>query len=212
MRRVLLINTNTTRSVTEFIERQARAAVGDAVQWKAVTAPFGAPYVTTEAGYAVAGHAALDCLEREGAGCDAVWLACFGDPGLFALREVAKVPVVGMAEASMREAARRGRYSIVTGGAAWGPILRRLAQALELDRELARVRTPPQASPELARAPELILEEVRKAADEDAAQSVIIGGAALAGVAATLQAQSPLPLIDSVECSARAAAKACSST
>lgn len=209
MPRVLLINANSTQGVTELIERHARAAVGGEVEWKAVTAAFGAAYISSEAAYAVAGHAALDCLEREAAGCDAVYLACFGDPGLFALREAARVPVVGMAEASMREAAKRGRFSIVTGGPAWQPILRRLALALDLSSELVKVRALPLPGPELAARPELISEEVEKAS-EDGAQTVIIGGAALAGLARKLESR--IPLIDSVECGARAAGRLCSRT
>jgi allantoin racemase len=202
-----LINANTTQSVTELIERHARAAVGGAVEFKAVTAAFGAAYISSEAAYAVAGHAALDCLEREGARCDAVYLACFGDPGLFALREAAGVPVIGMAEASMKEAAKNGRYSIVTGGPAWKPILERLAQALGYDNSLVSVRALRLPGPQLAAKPELVLEEIRKAAEEDGAQSVIVGGAALAGLASKLESR--VPLIDSVECGARAAARAC---
>ncbi len=204
-----MINANTTQGVTELIERHARAAVGGGVEFKAVTAAFGAAYISSEAAYAVAGHAALECLEREAAGCDAVYLACFGDPGLFALREAARVPVVGMAEASMREAAKRGRFSIVTGGPAWKPILRRLAQALGYADSLISIRALPLPGPQLAARPELISEEVEKARN-DGAQTVIIGGAALAGLAGKLQSR--VALIDSVECAARAAAKACSPT
>ena len=209
MPRVLLINANTTPGVTELIERHARAAVNGAVEFKPVTAAFGAAYVSTEAAYAVAGHAALDCLEREAGGCDAVYLACFGDPGLFALREAARVPVVGMAQASMHEAAKRGRFSIVTGGAAWEPILRRLAFALDLSNELVKVHALPLPGPELAARPELIAREI-KSAEDQGAKSIIIGGAALAGLARKLQSR--VALIDSVECGARAAARACSPT
>lgn len=210
MPRVLVINANTTRAVTDLIERHARAALGGEVELRAVTAPFGAAYIASEAGYAVAGHAALECLERHAAGCDAVLLACFGDPGLFALREASAVPVVGMAEACMTHAARAGRFAIVTGGPAWGPILRRLAQALELGDALASVRTLRLNAAELAAQPEsarrLLLEEVRKA-KEDGAKTVIIGGAALAGFAAQLEPEAGVALIDSVACAARAAAR-----
>lgn len=209
MPRVLLINANTTQGVTGLIERHARAAVGGAVEWKAVTAAFGAAYVSTEAAYAVAGHAALDCLEREAGGCDAVYLACFGDPGLFALREASAVPVIGMAEACMEEAASKGRYSIITGGPAWKPILERLAMALGFSKQLVSVRTLALPGPQLAAQPELIAKEI-KAAEEEGVRSIIVGGAALAGLARKLE--SGVPLIDSVECGARAAARSCSRT
>jgi allantoin racemase len=207
--RVLLINANTTQGVTELIERHARAAVNGKVEFKAVTAAFGAAYISTEAAYAVAGHAALDCLEREAGGCDAVYHACFGDPGHFALREASPVPVVGMAEASMKEAARNGRYSIVTGGPAWKPILERLAQALGYADSLVNVRALPLPGPQLAAKPELIAKEI-KATEEEGAKSIIIGGAALAGLAGKLKSR--VPLIDSVECGARAAGRLCSPT
>jgi Asp/Glu/hydantoin racemase len=210
MPRLLLINANTTRSVTDLIEHHARQAIGGQFELRAVTAAFGAPYVSTEAAYAVAGHAALDCLQRHAGGCDAVLLACFGDPGLFALREASKVPVLGMAEACMAEAAAHGRFSIVTGGLAWKPMLERLAVALGFGDALASVRALPLTGPALAADPSMIPEAARKAADEDGARTVIIGGAALAGIAGRIAATVDVPLIDSVACSARAVANLCS--
>lgn len=190
-----MINANTTQGVTELIEKQARAAVGDRVELRAVTAAFGAAYISSEAAYAVAGHAALDCLERHAGGCDAVLLACFGDPGLFALREAGAVPVIGMAEACMREAAQSGRFSIVTGGPAWQPILRRLALALDLAENLASVRALPLPGPQLAAHPGLLAKEIQATTSEDGARTVIIGGAALAGIAEKLAPAAGVPLI-----------------
>lgn len=210
MPRVLLINANTTRSVTELIEHHARKAIEKEVEIRAVTAAFGAPYVTSEAAYAVAGHAALDCLQRHAEGCDAVLIACFGDPGLFALREASAVPVIGMAEACMREAAQSGRFSIVTGGPAWQPILRRLALDLDLAENLASVRALPLPGPQLAAHPGLLAKEIQAAISEDGARTVIIGGAALAGIAEKLAPAAGVPLIDSVACGARAVVKLCS--
>lgn len=206
MPRVLLINANTTRSVTDLIEHHARAATGGAVEFRAATAAFGAPYVASEAACVIAAHAALDCLERHAEGCDAVLLACFGDPGLFALRERAQVPVLGMAEACMAEASRQGPFAIVTGGLAWTPMLERLAGALGHAARLTGVHAAPLAGPELALNEPLLLELVEAAA-RGGARSVIVGGAALAGFAARLQPRAPLPLIDGVACAARAAAE-----
>jgi len=201
--RVLLINANTTSSVTGLIEQHARAAVGDTVELRAVTAEFGAPYVSTEFACAVAGDAVLDCYERHGKGCDAVLIACFGDPGLFELRKISAIPVLGMAEACMAEAASRGKFSIVTGGPAWKPMLERLALLLGFSSSLVNVNALPLAGPDLAKHEELI----EKAITQEKTNSVIIGGAALAGIAARLQPKFDVPLIDSVECAARAAAR-----
>jgi Asp/Glu/hydantoin racemase len=121
--RILLINPNTTAAVTALVANRARAIAGDEATFVPVTGRFGTNYISTRASAAIAAHAALEALAQHVAGCDAVYLACFGDPGLAALREISPVPVVGMAEASCLEACNRGRrFAIVTGGALWGPM------------------------------------------------------------------------------------------
>lgn len=65
-------------------------------------------------------------------------LACFGDPGLDALREVAPIPVVGLADAAGEAAIRLGRrFGVVTGGAAWAPMLTEFYAARGLADRLA---------------------------------------------------------------------------
>ena len=87
MTNILLINPNTTASMTELVLRTARGFARPDTRLRAVTGAFGARYVASRAAYAVAGHAALDALANDRGTKDAVVLACFGDPGLFALRE-----------------------------------------------------------------------------------------------------------------------------
>ena len=91
---------------------------------------------------AIAGHATLDAYAEHGADADAVLLACFGDPGLWALREGSAAPVTGLAEASFLQARRHGGFAVVTGGAKWKPMLQRLALGLDLHRELIDILQP----------------------------------------------------------------------
>jgi Asp/Glu/hydantoin racemase len=208
MPRVLVINPNTTQSITDLVARHVRAAVGAGFEIVAATGAFGCPYITSEACYAVGAHAALDCFEKLGAGCDAVLLACFGDPGLFALKEVSAVPVLGLAEASMTEASEAaGRFSIVTGGAAWKPMLERFAAQTGHADRLASVRTVALTGGEVAAAPDAALaalaEASRAAVERDGARAVILGGAGLAGLAARIASRVPAPVLDSVLVGAR---------
>ncbi|MBV8168009.1 MAG: Asp/Glu racemase, partial [Alphaproteobacteria bacterium] len=101
--RILLINPNTTAAITDKVVAAARALAPD-VTFTAVTGRFGARYVASRAAYAIAGHAALDAWANAGDDHDAVILACFGDPGLNALRELSPKPVVGMADAALHAA------------------------------------------------------------------------------------------------------------
>lgn len=208
MPRLLVINPNTTASITDLVVRHVRAAIGPGYDVVPATGRFGCAYITSEACYAVGAHAALDCLERHGAGCDAVLLACFGDPGLFALKEVSRVPVLGLAEASMLEATEpAGRFAIVTGGAAWKPMLERFAAQLGYADRLASVRTVALTGGEIAANPDAALAVLARescaAAQRDGAQAVILGGAGLAGLAARIADRVPVPVLDSVLVGAR---------
>jgi allantoin racemase len=72
---------------------------------------------------------------------DGVLIGCFGDPGLFALREVSGCPVTGLAEASFIQAAALGPFAIVTGGERWKPMLHRLANSLGYGAQLRHIET-----------------------------------------------------------------------
>lgn len=211
--RILVINPNTSAAVTDLVAARTRAIAGQRAAVVAVTGGFGARYIASRAAAAIAGHAALEALAEHVAGCDAVYLACFGDPGLAALKEISPVPVVGMAEASCRAACSRGgRFAIVTGGASWQPMLREFVAGLGLSERLAAVRTIAPAGDEIARDPEAALAHLAAActacATQDGADVVILGGAALAGLAARIQPAVPVPVLCSVDAGARAAVAA----
>lgn len=213
MRKLLVINPNTSASVSQLLQTHVQAAAGLHVQVSTATARFGAPYIADEASYAVAAHATLDAwaaaLARPAGATatpafepDAVLIGCFGDPGLLALRESSPVPVTGLAEASFIEAARHGRFAVVTGGERWGAMLQRLAQVLGHAPVLAGIHTVAPTGAQLAADPAaariLLAQACRDAVRQLGAQAVIVGGAGLAGMAASIQPTVDVPLIDSV--------------
>lgn len=208
--RILLINPNTTGAITERMAAYIEGMAGGAATFVPVTGKFGARYISTRAAAAIAAHAALDALAEHAQGFDAVYLACFGDPGLAALKEVSPVPVVGMAEASCIEAARQGRrFGIVTGGALWKPMLEEFVATLGLSPQLAAIRTVAPTGDRIAADPQaalaLLAEACTACAEEDRAEIVILGGAALAGLARRLQPRVAVPLLCSVAVGAKAA-------
>ena len=206
MRQLLVINPNTSPGVSALLQAHVQQAAGLHVQVRTATARFGSPYIADEASYAVAAHATLDAWTHDLATTDtppnAVLIGCFGDPGLMALRESSPVPVTGLAEAAFIEAARHGRYAIVTGGTRWGPMLQRLAQALGQAQQLAGIHTVAPTGAQLAADPvaarALLAQACRDASRQLGVQAVILGGAGLAGMAGAVQAEVPIPVIDSV--------------
>ena len=219
MRRLLVINPNTSSAVTALLQLHAQKTAGEGTCVDTRTARFGAPYISSEASYAVAGHAVLDAWAdaqaaesaaqsgTPGGPYSAILIACFGDPGLLALRECSTVPVTGLAEASFVQAARSGRFAIVTGGARWKPMLERLAHTLGFNEQLAGIQTVEQSGAELARDPTaahaILAAACNEAASRFGAQVVILGGAGLAGMARAIAPLVTVPLIDSVDAGVR---------
>jgi len=206
MKRCLILNPNTSASVTETVLGACRQA-HPGVSWDGMTSRFGAPYIADEVAYAKASHAVIDAYEAFYADHDAVLVACFGDPGLLALRELARVPVIGLAQASLQAAGRRGRFAIVTGGHAWAPMLARFARAHELDDRLVGIHTVDLTGAQIAAEPERAIDDLAVAARkgvDGGADVILLGGAALYGLAATLQPRVSVPILDNVLLAAQA--------
>ncbi len=151
--RILLINPNTSTWVTDALVAQIDLVLGETsdIELTAATATLGASYIACEVSYALAAHALLDSFAAHYDRHDAVIVGCFGDPGTAALAQISPVPVIGMAEAAMHEASAAGPFAIVTGGAAWQPILQRLAAAAGFGELLVHIETVARSAGELVR-------------------------------------------------------------
>lgn len=203
--RVLVVNGNTTATLTDSLAGQARAFFGGAAHVRAVTAPFGPAYIASRAEAAISAHAVLAAVESEAARAeepfDACVLACFGEPGIGAVRERLDAPVVGMAEASIMTAMQRGdRYAIVTVGQRWPGMLREQIRQLGLESRCAGILALPgnaldyaSRSADSAAAVARALEQ----AEQQGADVVIVAGAALAGYLPHLPRLPRVPIIDS---------------
>ena len=211
--RLLIINPNTTEMMTTKVVDAARVVLPETVDIVAATGRFGPRYIASRASYAVASHAALDAFAEHGAGCNAALLACFGDPGLDALREASPVPVISLIDAACAEAAGDGRrFTIITGGERWGPMLTEMLAARGLGRHLASIRTVAPTGGEIAANPAaahvLLIEACRSAIEDDGAEAVILGGAGLLGIAGAIQGKVAVPVICSVQAGLSATALA----
>jgi allantoin racemase len=207
--RLLIINPNTTAGMTDKVRDAAVAFLPANWAITAVSGRFGPRYIASRATFAVASHAAIDAYAAHGPDHDRVLLACFGDPGLDALREAAGVPVIGLVEASALEASAGGkRFSIVTGGALWEPMLRESLAMRGLAGSLASIRTVAPDGGMIARDPEGALRLLADACEacrrEDGADAVVLGGVGLIGLADRIAAMIHGPVICSVMAGLRA--------
>jgi allantoin racemase len=208
--RVLLLNPNSSENSTDLVVSAARRLAAPSTELVGVTARFGPRYIGTRTAYAIASHAALDVYAAPGADADVVLLACFGDPGLSALREVSRVPVVGMAEAGCQAAvALGGRFAIVTGGLRWIAMLTEYVAALGLSDRLAGVHAVAPTGAEIAVNPQgsvtLLADACREAVKKSRADTVVLGGAGLAGIAQQVADAVPFRVIDGLAAAITAA-------
>ncbi len=93
--RILAVNFGATPGVARVIAATAPAAAGQAAEIEAVSAPLGLPRSVTRADRPVAGPAMLAALVVWHGQHDAAVIACSGDPGLDAARDVLEVLVPG---------------------------------------------------------------------------------------------------------------------
>jgi len=207
MTEILIINPNTSAEVTVSLDRLAREELGQAVLVRTVTASFGARYIATRASVAIAGHAALDAYAsalEKGAHPDAVILACFGDPGLEALREVAAAPVFAFAESSLAKAAAEpGRFAIATVGSTWGDMLAELVERRGLEDRVSAII----ALDEDSRMADVAVRKIAAGAAASGASRVIVGGTGLIPIMHEIVRGLPIPVLDPHRTTLRTAAE-----
>jgi allantoin racemase len=202
--RIQVINPNSSSAMTAKIAAAARAVAApgtEIVPSQSASAPASIESAHDEA-LAVPGLLAL-VRDAERAGIDAHVVACFGDPGLRAAREIASAPVLGIAEAAMRAASMlASRFSIVTTLMRTVGTAERLVDEYGLQRECRRVRATDLAVHELefgGHAVRLrILEECRLALAEDHAEAIVLGCAGMTDLCSDLARELHVPVIDGV--------------
>src|SRR5258708_31333596 len=113
-KKILIVNPNTTASMTDTIAAAARAVAAPGTEISAVTSPMGPASIEGfyDEAFAVPGliQALLNAPDA-----DAGIIACFDDTGLDAARSVAPFPVVGICEAALVTAGQIAkRIAVVT--------------------------------------------------------------------------------------------------
>ena len=202
--RIKVINPNTSRSMTELIGAAARSVAGPGVEIEAVSPQHGPASIEGHYDEALACVGLLEEVRRgEAEGVDAYVIACFGDPGLDAAREVARGPVLGVAEAAMRCASYLATgFSVVTTLKRTVVIAEHLVDRYGLRGHCRRVRACEIPVLELENpesdAYRTILAECRRALSEDDCGAIVLGCAGMADLCQRLSDELGVPVIDGV--------------
>jgi allantoin racemase len=202
--RIKVINPNTTLAMTQAIGAAARAAAAPGTEILAVSPAMGPASIEGHYDEAFAAIGVLDEVRKgEAEGLDGYVIACFGDPGLLAARELARGPVLGIAEAAMHLASLVSTgFAIVSTLGRTRPIHEHLVEAYGMQRACRSVRTTEIAVLDLEKpesgARHAILAECRRAMAEDHADCVLLGCAGMAELQRSIADELGIPVIDGV--------------
>jgi allantoin racemase len=201
---ITVVNPNTTEAMTRRIGEAARSVATAGTVIQAVNPAMGPASIESHYDEALAVPGLLQEIRRaEAAGSQGYVLACFGDPGLDAARELAVGPVVGIAEAAMHAASFLGRsFSVVTTLSRTAGRAQDLAAHYGFGRQCLRVRA--------CEVPVLALDEpggdafvriaaeCRAAVEEDGCDVIVLGCAGMADLCRRLSALLGVPVVDGV--------------
>ena len=202
--KLVVINPNSTASMTDKIAAAARAVAAPGTEVEGRTA-HGAP-ASIEGHFdevMCAAHLLREVQEAEAQGADAIVVACFDDPAIGACREVATGPVLGICEAGVKAASMIATsFTIVTTLPRSVPVIEELVRRYGLDHQCRRVRSA--AIPVLALeepgsdARGRVRAEILRAIEEDGCEAVLLGCAGMADLTEWLSAECGIPVIDGV--------------
>ena len=112
---ILVVNPNTSQEMTAAIDRVAQAAAGTTATVVTIRSRNGPHTIEGALDAALATAGMLEVVAAYGDPFDALVVACFGDPGVDALRMLVRVPVIGIGAASFMQAACMSQhFAIVT--------------------------------------------------------------------------------------------------
>src|SRR5437763_11320634 len=208
MAKILIVNPNTTASMTKTIGEAARAVAAAGTEIVDVTSSMGPVSIEGFYDEAFAVPGLIQAFLNAG-DADAGIIACFDDTGLDAARSAAPFPIVGICEAALVTAGQLAkRIAVIT------TLPRSIVPLEELVRrygfaERARVSACNVAVLDLEKpgsgAQEKLEAEIALALDKGA-EAIVLGCAGMADLAAKLSQEFGVPVVDGVAAAVKPAA------
>ncbi len=202
--RILVINPNTTASMTAKIGAAAASVASAGTEIVSVNPDDGPPSIEGyfDEVFAIPGMIAE---MNKAPAMDAYVIACFDDTGLDAARCATSAPVIGIGEAAFHLATMvAGKFSVVTTLARSVPAIEHNMVRYGLASRCAKVRSSEVPVLDLEQpgsdARRKISAEIACAIRDDRAEAIVLGCAGMADLASSLSLEHGLPVLDGVTC------------
>lgn len=201
--RILVVNVNTTASMTRAIGDSARSVASPGTEIIELTPRFGAESCEGNFESYLAALGVMDAVQQYEGEFDAVIQAGYGEHGREGLQELLEVPVVDITEAAASMALFLGhRYSVVTTLDRTVPLIEDRLKLAGLDDRCASVRASGLGVLELEsdaeRAVTAIAEQSRIAVEQDKAEVICLGCGGMAELEEAVATATGVPIVDGV--------------
>lgn len=201
--KLLIINPNTTESMTATIADAAHRVANPATEISAVTSSMGPVSIEGyfDEALAVPGLL-LELAKGERAGAAAAIIACFDDTGLDAARALAGIPVIGICEAALSTMSFIAqRFTIVTtmerSRLPVEHLVHRYGMAGRCKVRAADIPVLSLEDPQ-SNARDRLRSEIAAALRDDKAEAIVLGCAGMADLTADLRREFGVPVVDGV--------------
>lgn len=200
--KILVINPNTTTSMTDKIAIAARAVARPDTQIIATNSQDGPASIQGFLDVATCIPGLLAEVARH-SDIDAIVIACFDDTGVDAVRTLVDVPVLGIGEAAYHAASMiANKFSVITTLSRSVPGLENNLMRYGLAQKCARVRATDIPVLKLEEGDPATLSkiksEIRTSIAQDNTEAIVLGCAGMADLMAQLSDEFGLPVIDGV--------------
>ena len=202
--RIKIINPNTTQAMTDDIYDAAMRVKNPDTEIVAVTPKRGPASIENMTDEFVSTIGVMEEVYKGmEEGFDAYIVACYGDPGLYACREIADVPVVGIAEASMYMASMVApKFSVVAVIPRTTFMLTEVVKRYSMQDKCVSIRDSGMSVLGFGADPEegkkRLKEAAIKAIEEDGAEAICLGCAGMVTFTEALEKELGVPVFDGV--------------
>lgn len=202
--KIKIINPNTSGKMTKDIEKAARSVAEPGTIIQAVNVEEGPDSIEcyTDEYLAIPG-VMKKIIEGEKEDVDVYIIACFGDPGLQAARELTSKPVLGIAESAMKLATIIAPYfSVISVLDRSKKMTEDLVKEYGMSKFCKSIRTTGLAVLEFGQDPErglaALKKQARLAVENDGAECILLGCAGFVSFTKELQEELGVPVLDGV--------------
>ena len=140
--KILIINPNTSKEMTEDIKDTVEDVCAKDVDVEVIHPQKGTESIECKYDETIAGYEMIELLKSRKEKYSGVLIACFGDPCLYAIKEMMDCPVIGIAEASITTALLLGnKFSILAAGKRAIPLMENMVRGYGLGERMASIES-----------------------------------------------------------------------